>query len=170
MIHEVDRGTFTREFFDLMAEVECGEHFDPGRADHVQWLHDRIALRFACGARFFASYLDSAPLGFTAVQVEPAMAGVSFTGQYSEIVAIGVRREHRRRGHGSRLIEHSTRFAREQGAYCLYVTTYAGAHDVIAFYERNGFGAVATLPDVHGPRAMGRVYLRRLLRAQEEAA
>jgi len=165
MIRELDHDRFVQEFFDLAAEVECGDRFDCGCAAHVRWLEDRITLRFASGARFFASYLDGTPVGFTAIHVEPKMDGVPFTGQYSEVVAIGVLREHRRSGHGSRLLEHSERHARDQGAYCLYVATYAGSLDTIRFYEKNGFMPVATLPDVHGPVAEGRVYLRKLLRA-----
>jgi ribosomal protein S18 acetylase RimI-like enzyme len=163
MIRELDHDTFVREFFDLMAEVECGDHFDRSSDSHAGWLDNRITMRFACGARFFARYVDGAPVGFTAITVEPRMDGVPYTGQYSEVVAIGVLAEHRRRGHGSRLLELSERHAREQGAYCLYVATYGGSRDTIRFYEKNGFQLVATLPDVYGPLALGRVYLRKLL-------
>jgi len=165
MIREIDQHTFTSEFFDLMAEIECGDRFDPDRPGHVQWLRDRIKQRFASGARFFASYLDDGiPVGFTAIHVDPKLEGVPYIGQYSEIVAMGVLAKHRRSGHGSRLLEYSEDHARDQGAYCLYVATYAGAHDTISFYEKNGFVRVATLPDVHGPVAEGNLHLRKLLR------
>lgn len=167
MIRELDQRAFEGEFLDLMAEVECGDRFDPGLPQHVRWLRDRISERFASGTRFFAAYLDEGiPVGFTAVRVEPRMEGVPYTGQYSEIVAIGVVAKQRRRGHGSRLLEFSERHARGEGAYCLYVATYAGAHDTVEFYERNGFDRVATLPDVHGPVAEGKAYLRKVLRKQ----
>ena len=165
MIRELDEQTFAAEFFDLVGEVECGNRFDPASPSHAQWLTDRIRKRFAAGARFFAAYLgDGTPVGFTAVQVDPKLEGIPYLGRYSEIVAMGVRQAHRRRGHGSRLLEFSERHAREQGAYCLYVATYAAAQDTINFYEKNGFVPVATLPDVHGPKAAGNLYLRKLLR------
>ena len=164
-IRELGQQTFAAEFFDLMGEVECGNRFDPMSPSHVQWLNDRIEKRFAAGARFFAAYLaDGSPVGFAAVQVDPKLEGIPYHGQYSEIVAMGVVPAHRRCGHGSRLVEFSERHARDQGAYCLYVVTYAAAQDTISFYEKSGFVPVATLPDVHGPRAAGNLYLRKLLR------
>ena len=165
VIRELDQQSFTAEFFDLMGEVECGNRFDPSSPAHRQWLTDRIRQRFASGARFFAAYLDDdTPVGFTAVQVDPELEGMPYHGQYSEIVALGVLPAHRRRGHGSRLLDFSTQHARGQGAYCLYLATYAGAQDTIRLYEKNGFVTVATLPDVHGPKAAGSIYMRKLLR------
>jgi ribosomal protein S18 acetylase RimI-like enzyme len=165
MIREVDQHTFSREFFALMAEVECGNRFDFSNPKHVQWLKDKIQHRFDSGARFFASYLDDGTaVGFSAVRVEPKLDGVPYTGQYSEVVAIGVIACFRRGGHGSNLLKFSEAYGRAQGAYCQYVVTYAGAQDTIAFYQRNGFEIVATLPDVHGPKAAGNVYLRKILR------
>lgn len=167
MFRELDQRAVENEFLDLMAEVECGDRYDPAHPGHVRWLRDRIRRRFACGARFFGAYLDDGtPVGFTAIEVEPRMDGVPYTGQYSEIVAIGVVANHRRHGHGSELLEFSEQHARDEGAYCLYVATYAGAHDTVRFYEENGFSRVATLPDVHGPRAEGKAYLRKVLRTQ----
>jgi len=165
MIREIDQQTLVGEFFDLTAEVECGDRFDPERPGHVEWLRDRVGRRFASGARCFAGYLDDGtPVGFAAIHVDPGLEGVPYIGQYSEIVAMGVRAGHRRRGHGSRLLEHAEGYARGRGAYCLYAATYAGARGVISFYERNGFVRVATLPDVHGPMAEGNAYLRKVLR------
>ncbi len=164
-IRELNQQTFAAEFFDLMAEVECGNRFDPASPSHAQWLTDRIRKRFAAGARFFAAYSnDGTPVGFAAVQVDPKLEGIPYHGQHSEIVAMGVVTAHRRCGHGSRLLEFSERHARDQGAHCLYVATYAAAQDTIKFYEKNGFVPIATLPDVHGPMAAGNLYLRKLLR------
>ena len=164
MIRELDQSTFSRDFFALMAEVECGDRFVSSNPQHVKWLKDRIQCRFDSGARFFASYLDDGTaVGFSAVLVEPKLEGVRFTGQYSEIVAIGVMERFRRGGHGSDLLRFSETYGREQGAYCQYVVTYAGAQGTVEFYQRNGFEVVATLPDVHGPRAAGNVYMRKLL-------
>jgi GNAT superfamily N-acetyltransferase len=170
VIRELDQRVLESDFLSLLAEVECGHWYNPADAAHALWLQGRIRRRFACGARFFAAYLDDgAPVGFTGIEVEPGMDGVPYLGQYSEVVAIGVVATRRRLGHGSRLLEFSERHARDAGAYCLYVGTYAGADGAIRFYEANGFGRVATLPDVHGPRAAGRVYLRKLLREETSA-
>ena len=53
--------------------------------------------------------------------------------------------------------------ARAAGAYCLYVTTYAGNKDSMTFCIHLGFVPVASHPDVHGPDDEGNVYLRKIL-------
>ncbi|CAH1056056.1 hypothetical protein PAECIP111894_02209 [Paenibacillus pseudetheri] len=42
--------------------------------------------------------------------------------------------------------------------------TYAEVYDVIAFYGKNGFVPVGTIPDVFGPGAEGNTILRKILR------
>ncbi len=167
MIHEVPEAEFVETFFDLMAEVECGPHFNPSNQAHVRWVRRRIAVHYFRGARFFALRLDDvAPIGFSAVLVEEALEGVSSSpfGHYSELLDIALLPAHRGMGHGQELLVHSELFARQAGAYCMYANTYAKNHDRIAFYGRSGFVPVATLPDVYGPGDEGRVCMRKLLR------
>jgi hypothetical protein len=45
----------------------------------------------------------------------------------------------------------------------MLMMTYAADYDVIAFYGKNGFIPVATIPDVFGPKAEGNAVLRKVL-------
>ncbi len=166
MIREIHEPEFLDVFFDLMAEVECGRHFDGSKESHVQWLRRRVAVHYFRGTRFFALEEDGTPIGFAAVLVEPPLDGAPCFAQYSELLDIGLLPEHRGKGHGRRLLAHAEVFARESDAYCLYMATYARNHDRVAFYGKSGFTPVATLPDVFGPGDEGRIYMRKILREQ----
>jgi ribosomal protein S18 acetylase RimI-like enzyme len=166
MIKEIGEQEFVQTFFALMAEVECGNHFVPENPQHVNWLKERIAVQFFRGTKFFALYGDEGmPIGFAAILVEMKLDKVACSGQYSELLGIAVLSLHRRQGYGSVLLQYAEKYAREAGAYCLYVSTYANDYDVIHFYGKNGFVPVATLPDVHGPNDEGNVYMRKILNA-----
>jgi len=165
MILEIDEHALATTFFSLMGEVEYGDRFDLDNPSHRGWLTERISRYYLRGIRFFALFQnEDTPVGFTSVDMDPKLDGVPYIGQYSEIMAIGVLPQYRRGGYGSQLLEYSEQFAREHGAYCLYVATYAGAHHTIAFYGKNGYVPMATLPGVYGPAAEGRLYMRKLLR------
>jgi GNAT superfamily N-acetyltransferase len=165
MIRELLEPEFVETFFDLMAEAECGRHFRPGNEAHVRWVRHRIAVHYFRGARFFAFELeDRTPVGFSAVLVDQALEGAPSFGHYSELLDIAFLPDHRGKGYGAELLAHSETFARESGAYCMYIKTYARNNDQIAFYGKAGFVPVATLPDVHGPGDEGTVCMRKLLR------
>jgi len=165
VIREIAEHEFVEAFFPLVAEVECGDHFRHTDPAHVKWLQDRIAVYYRRGARFFARYLDDGtPVGFIALLLDAPLEGVLCFGQYAEILSFGVVRERRGQGHGKELLAHAVSFACGSGAYCLYASTYARSHEVIAFYGRNGFSPVAVLPDVHGPNDEGTVWMRKILR------
>ena len=73
-----------------------------------------------------------------------------------------------RRSHGntksSTADEHSDGIAaNELDIYCMYLSTYAKKYEAIAFYGKNRFVPVATLPDVHDPNDEGNVYMRKIL-------
>ncbi|WP_449603560.1 hypothetical protein [Paenibacillus sp. Marseille-Q9583] len=65
---------------------------------------------------------------------------------------------------GGILLQHVEEVVKSRGAYCLLMLTYAEDYDVIAFYGKNGFVPVATIPDVFGPGAEGNTILRKILR------
>ena len=58
MIKQIKEDAFVETFFDLMAEVECGDHFDPLNTSHVEWLRKRISIHYFRGACFYAYYRD----------------------------------------------------------------------------------------------------------------
>lgn len=50
-----------------------------------------------------------------------------------------IRRDHRRQGHGSRLVQHAIRYAREKGFLRITLLTERGDETVISFYRKHGF-------------------------------
>lgn len=163
MIKEVLEKDFNI-FFQLMAEVECGDHFDFANQNHVSWLKRRIATRFYMGTRFFAHYLDDGtPVGFAAVLIDDGPEGIPCFGHKAEITDIAIFPSFRGNGYGAELLTHVEGFAKQNGVYCLCASTYAKGYKVIAFYGSRGFVPVATLPGVHGPNDEGMVFVRKVL-------
>ena len=161
MIEQIDQAGIEKHFFALMAELECGQHFNPHDSQHVAWVQKRIDLRFAQGAVFYAYVLpDGTPVGFIAILLDQGPG--SFRGKL-EILDFGFLPDHRGKGYGTKLLRYVEQLAVEMGATSLYSSTYAKEHRVIAFYGRNGLVPVATLPDVHSPGDEGMVYMRKKL-------
>ena len=151
-------------FFNLIAEVECGNHFDFSNQKHIQWLKRRIAVHFFRGTNFFCYYLeDGTPVGFAAVLIDKGPEGVCCFGNKAELLDIAIFPEFREKGYGSDLLVYTEEYSRQQGVYCMYMSTYAKDYRVISFYGKNGFIPVATLPDVHGPDDEGMLYMRKIL-------
>ena len=164
MIREVSEAEFIEQFYVLMAEVECGSHFDFSNPQHEEWLHRRISRHYHRGVKFFGYYLDSGkPVGFAGLLAEEKLEGVACFGQTAELLDIGILPEFRGKGYGGELLKYIEEYCRDFGAYCMYTATYARSFDTIAFYGRHGFVPVATLPDVHGPDDEGNVYMRKIL-------
>lgn len=164
MIKEISENQF-EPFFGLMAEVECGNHFDASNPNHINWLKKRISIHYYRGTRFFGMFgEDGTPVGFCGVLIEEGAEGVKCQAQKSELIAIGIFKEFRRMGAGSVLLKHAEDFSKEAGVYCMFMSTYAGAYDVIAYYGKNGYAPVAALPDIHGPGNEGIVFMRKILK------
>lgn len=164
MIKEIFEDEFN-PFYDLMAEVECGNHFNADNPDHIKWLKKRISIYYYRGTRFFAMFDETGiPLGVCGVLIEEGAEGVNCQAQKSELVAIGISKEHRRKGLGSVLLKYAEDFSKNAGVYCMFMSTYAAAYNVIAYYGKNGYTPVATLPDIHGPGNEGMVYMRKILK------
>ena len=163
MIKEILENDF-EPFYGLMGEIECGSLFEPDNPRHLEWLKKRVSIHYYRGTRFFALLNDeNEPLGIVSVLIEEGAQGVKYQAQSSELTAIGIFPQHRRQGLGSVLLKHAEDFSREFGVYTMYMSTYAAAYDVIAFYGKNGYVPVATLPDVHGPGREGIVFMRKIL-------
>jgi GNAT superfamily N-acetyltransferase len=164
MIKTINRDELFRYFYKLVAQVEAGEHFNFTNPRHDEWLKRRVNGHFCRGTRFFAFFQeDGRPVGFAGLLTnEPLDSTVDF-GRWTELLEIGVLPEFRRQGYGKMLLEYAERLSQEVGAYCMYITTYARDHANIAFYGRNGFVPVATLPDVNGPGDDGNLYMRKII-------
>ncbi|MBP1995072.1 GNAT family N-acetyltransferase [Paenibacillus eucommiae] len=152
-------------YLDIIAEIEH-VHLNRGNPNHEQWLRRRISSFYARGAKFFACHdpIHGHILGIVTILHEEAPEGIEALGARAEVLQIGVNKNHRRQGIGSILLKHAEDYARNRGVYCLFMMTYAEDYDVIAFYGKNGFIPVATLPDVYGPRLEGNVFLRKILK------
>ncbi|MDP2871982.1 MAG: GNAT family N-acetyltransferase [Bacillota bacterium] len=145
---------------DVVGEAEMGGFYDRADEAHRSWVNATIHRYFVRGARFFAAFgLDDEPLAYAALLVDDA-PGFRCKG---ELISFGTCAGHRRKGIGSKLIDHITGICQDLGLYCIVTSTYAGDARAVAFYGRNGFCPVALLPGVHGPRDEGQLYLRKLL-------
>lgn len=164
MIKEIREEQFS-PFFELMAEVECGKHFDFNNQNHIDWLKKRISIYFFRGTKFFGYFSDdNSPIGFATLLIDEGPKGISCMGQKCELLDIGVIPQYRGKGIGSELLKYVAEYAEKSGVYCMYMSTYAKDYKVIAFYGKNGFVPVAILPDVHGPNDEGIVFMRKILR------
>ena len=163
MIRPIAEDDIRRDFLPLMAEVEAGSWFDMANTVHSDWLQRRISRRIGCGGQFYALYSpDEEPLGLCCllIQDHPRFPG------HAEILDMGVLQEHRRQGYGKRLVEDAATRAAVAGACCIYVSTYAGDPDAIAFYAHVGFKAVAEHPGLNGPDDRGQVFMMKELGQQ----
>jgi len=166
MIRTLTEDDVQRDFLPLMAEVEAGSWFNMGNTIHSNWLKRRISRRIGCGGQFYALYsIDEEPLGLSCLLVEdhPRFPG------HAELLDLGVLEEHRRRGYGKLLVEDAARRAATAGACCIYVSTYAGDSNAIAFYMQCGFKTVAEHPGLNGPDDRGQVYMMKELGQQSPA-
>lgn len=138
--------------------------FNFNSESHAQWLKKKIAAHFLKGAKFFGYYLgDMTPVGFAVVLIDEPLEDVSCFGQKSELLDIAIFPEFRRKSYGSKLLAYTQEYSKQQGAYCIYASTYAKDYNTVQFYGKNGFIPVATLPDVYGPNDEGAVYMRKIL-------
>jgi ribosomal protein S18 acetylase RimI-like enzyme len=163
MINLIAEEDFVTHFFDSMAEVECGSHFDLRNEFHVKWLRKKIAVHYFRGTRFYAYYHNDIPIGFVAVLIESGPEGIECLGQSTELLDIILLEEYRGKGYGKELLLHAEKISMESKAYCMYVSTYAKDYAVIAFYGKNGYIPVANCPDVHGPNDEGKVWMRKII-------
>jgi ribosomal protein S18 acetylase RimI-like enzyme len=164
MITEIQEKDLLKTFYKLIAEVECGNHFDFANPHHDEWLRRRISRHYYLGTKFFAYYRRNQPVGFAALLVDEQLEGVRLFGQKTELLDIVIFPEFRSQGYGKKLLDYAERKSQDSGAYCMYVSTYAKNINAISFYVRNGFVPVANLPDVHGPGDEGLLVMRKIVR------
>ncbi len=156
IITELTEEEIRTDFLELMSEIEAGSWFSMQNREHVEWLQRKISRRFGCGGRFYGTHLPGKqPLGLYCLLIEDHLVHQG----YAEVLDLGVVRDHRRQGHGKQLMQDAEIRARSAGVCSLYVATYAGDEDAIAFYESSGFELIAELPGLNGPDDRGQVYL-----------
>ena len=164
MIHKIDEHSLLRDFYALFAEVECGRLFNFSDKRHDEWLRRRVSRYFFSGTQFFGDYSeDDRPLGFAGVLIDEPLYGTELFNLKAVLTHIGVIQEFRRTKHGSDILVAIEKYALNQGAYCIYTSTWARSTEAITFYLANGYIPIATLPDVYGPNYEGDTYLRKVL-------
>jgi len=164
MILQIEKQEIIEKLLPLFAEIECGKKFDIKNPLHTSWLKKRLTIYIERGATIFAYYIErNKPIGFTLLLIDDGPIGVPYLGQYAEILDIGILSEYRGKGYGSKLIKYAEVLAEKSGVYCLGIYTTENDRDAIAFYKKNGFDLLATIPDVHGPKAPGKVWMRKLI-------
>ena len=148
------------QFAELLAEIEAGDHFDKSNPEHVEWLKQKIAVRYFEGTHFYGLFLeDGTPVALAGLLINESLFGPNS----SELKDIGTYKEFRRQGYASELLKYCEQVSQENNVYCMFMCTYAREYDTIAFYGKNGFVPVAHIPDVHGPDDEGNLYMRKRL-------
>jgi len=148
-------------FFDLIGEIECGDDYDSAIPIHVAWVEETIRRRYGSGVRFYGMYDGgNAPIAVVGMRLDRYL---DHPNPKAELTDVGVFAQYRDKGYGSNLLSLIEGLARQAGVRCLYMCTYADDYRVIAFYGKNGYAPVATIPDMNGPDAKGDVYMRKIL-------
>jgi GNAT superfamily N-acetyltransferase len=150
-------------FYELMGEVEYSL-YNMGNKKHLEWLEKRIDRLYYSGAKFFGGFDEvGSPVGIITILIDEAPEGINDGFNSCEVIEMGVIKGIRNKGYGSQLLKHAEKYAKGKSVYCMYMHTYAGDYDVIAFYGKNGFVPVGMLPDVYGPKNEGMIYLRKVI-------
>ena len=164
---EQDR--FYSDFLPLIAELECGNHYDPNNSQHVDWLKKRVAALYASGGKAVCLYSDECePMGFVLIVHDPGLQDVHCFGKKATIVMLGLFPQHRHEGNGGLLLREVEEHVMEAGGECIYVDTYARNADAIRYYVREGFTPVAYHPGENGLGDRGQVYLFKELRPRQQ--
>ena len=148
-------------FFELIGEIECGNHIDLSNTEHRNWLERKIKINYFRGAKYFGYYSENnEPIGVACLLINESLGGYK---QSAELLEIGIFEKYRNLGYGSLLLKYVENIAREEKLYSMIIATYAGDYKTISFYGKNGFVPVANIPDVHGPDDEGMIFMRKIL-------
>ena len=160
MIKKISEDEVLSTFLSLVAEVECGDHFNITDPEHVEYIKRKINRYTNMGAEFYGYFSeDKQPIGFITLMENEHLAHLNDC----EILEVGVMSDSRNRGYGSALLKYSEGIARKRNVYRIYVTTYAGDDRAIHFYGKNGYVPVAVIPDTNGPNDEGDIIMRKIL-------
>ena len=158
---EEDR--FYRDFVNLIAEVECGEHYDCNNKQHVEWLKKRVHSIYLMGGMSLCVYENGNPLGFLLYQHDLGLEGVCCFGKVARIMMFALADESRGKGLGKQLLAKVCQKVKEAGADCIYTDTYALNSGAINFYLNNGFIQVGVHEGENGIDDAGQLYLYKVL-------
>jgi GNAT superfamily N-acetyltransferase len=168
VIKKIDKNELLKAFYDILAEVEFGNHFDKQNEQHVKILNDRIEHGLSKGAVFFGMFEDNKtdPIGFITVLKNFHL----FHRNDCEILEIGVNQKYQRQGYGSRLLKHVESYYKDDDLHCIFVKTYAADYKVIYFYGKNRYVPVSVIPDTNGPGDEGTIIMRKILNTKNNTS
>ena len=135
-VRKIRQSTFTRDFFTLLGQTEAGGHYEPRNRKHVAWVRECIASLYGQGCIFLACYCGKHPAGFIIIDIPRGLPGFDY-GMRSEIAALAVHPEYRRKGVASLLLKQAARLAKSRKLPCLYVTTYSRSRIALACYRNS---------------------------------
>jgi GNAT superfamily N-acetyltransferase len=158
-IRELDQAGL-EPFVELMGQIEVGSQFDGSDPELAGWVRDKIRRRCGSGARFYAMYDDGEPVGIAGLVIEKIPCT---KWSRCELVDIGIYKEHRRKGYGSKLLGFAEEQARAAGCWAVHLLAYSADRDAIAFYLANGYAVVGAVADTNGPEEDGDAWLRKVL-------
>ena len=165
----LEHDEFLRDFLPLIAELECGKHFDATNPQHVEWIDRRVRALYALSGYALCLYSDGgAAVGFLFLLHDRGLEGVRCFGKKATIAMFGLFPEYRSKGLGALLLREAEARALHHGGECIYVDTYAGNDGAIRFYKREGFTEVAYHPGENGLDDVGQVYLYKVLRLESD--
>ena len=161
IIKQIDKNELLKSFYNILIEVEFGNHFDKQNKQHAKILNYRIDHNLNRNAVFFGMYEDNKtdPIGFITVAKNLHL----FHKDDCEILEIGVNRKYQRQGYGSRLLNHVESYYKDEDLHCIFVKTYAADYKVIYFYGKNKYVPVSVVPDTNGPYDEGTIIMRKAL-------
>ena len=157
---------FYNAFFDEILEVQCGDHYDAGNTQHVEWLRRFIKILYLRGGKALCLFSDAdEPVGFIYLLHDKGLENVDCFGKKASIPMFAVKKEYRSKGYGKLLCLESEKYLRDCGAQCLYVDTPDDPDDrrALTFYVKNGFTPVGFHPCENGKCDMAQVYLFKYL-------
>ncbi len=160
MIEPMNRSELLESLYDLVAEVELGNHFERGNKEHADLLKQRVDPHFNNGCEVFGYREKGAegPVGYVMTVVSRGMVAND-----CEIMEIGVEKESRGKGIGSELLAFVEAHHGKDRLDRIVVRTYAADFEVIHFYGKNGYAPIAVIPGTNGPEDEGTIVMRKLI-------
>lgn len=155
---------FYEEFIDLIAFIECGEHYNSKQEQHVNWLKRRIHSIYLMGGMALCVYDNGKPAGFLLYQHDLGLENVCCFGKVARIIMLGFHKQYQGKGLGTELVDKVCQKVKADGADCIYTDTYVLNKGAIKFYVNDDFVPVAVHECENGTDDMGQLYLYRKLK------
>lgn len=153
---------FYSAFFTEIRDVLCGDFYDAGNAQYVQWLQNYVKILYARGGEALCFYADEdEPVSFIYLLHDKGLDDVACFGKKAKIAMIEVVEKHRGKGYGRMLCQEAETHLRKRGAECVYIDTPDDPDDweTLSFCITNGYTPVGLHPCGNGRSEMSQVYL-----------